>query len=250
MLYVELIAQSTRAVHSCYAPIVKNPASRIIRAVTSITQDSKVLFPEYYDSIIYPSSEDLRLISQINLNPSELAAQLGVREFSQSIPKKQLISKLFTEPSCNISGIFSGHSQEDLECVIPSKAIAKIEFKLLPNQTSGDIFRKLKAHLNSRGFADIEVLKKAAVEPSKTSIRERIAEVAIQAAKQAFGVNPVVYPLLYGFGPDYIFTNLLKVPSIGCGCGYIALAHQPNEYLTVDQFNKGIKLASAIMYNF
>ena len=137
-----------------------------------------------------------------------------------------------------------------MKASIPSAATAKIEFRLLPKQESEEVLEKFKKHLSKNGFMDVEIKKLAAMEWSKTSWKEKIARDVIEAARTVYEVNPAVYPMLKGPAPDYVFTRLLHLPSVGCGCGYSYIAHQPNEFIELDQFNKGIRLAATIMEQF
>ena len=100
------------------------------------------------------------------------------------------------------------------------------------------------------GFKDVEIKKLAAMEWSKTACKEKIAQDVIESARIVYKVDPVIYPMLHGPAPDYIFTRLLHIPSVGCGCAYIHIAHQPNEFIKIDQFNKGIRLAATVMEKF
>ena len=124
----------------------------------------------------------------------------------------------------------------------------KIDFRLVSDQSSDELFKKLKAHIHDHGFSDIRVSQLGAVEPSKTPIDAPIVEVVRDAAEKVYDLRPVIYPNMPGSGPDYVFTKLLGLDSVWTGCSSPSSnIHSPNEFTTVDDFTMGIKYAATVI---
>ena len=54
------------------------------------------------------------------------------------------------------------------ETVLPGRAEAKLDFRLVPNMTRDEAAAKLKAHLEKRGFGDIEVIVSGGYSPTES----------------------------------------------------------------------------------
>ena len=91
-------------------------------------------------------------------------------------------------------------------------AKAKIDMRLVPNQKPEDIFRKLKAHLEKHGFGDIEIEGHNEIIPSRTPIDHPALPIIVSALRDAYGLEPIVFPGIGGAGPNYVFTDILEQP--------------------------------------
>ena len=57
--------------------------------------------------------------------------------------------------------------------MLPARAMAKMDFRLVPDQDPHDIMAKLRRHLDSHGFGDIEIRKFGGEHPARTPIDGR-----------------------------------------------------------------------------
>jgi acetylornithine deacetylase/succinyl-diaminopimelate desuccinylase-like protein len=253
MLYVELHATGPKVdLHSSLAPLAPNPAWRIIWALDSIKQsDERIKIDGWYDRVHEPSSAELELVKNIPFDEERNKSEMGLASFLLDRKGLDAVRMLLYEPTCNVCGFMSGYTAKGSKTVLPSKAIAKLDFRLVYDQNPADLLEKLKLHLVKHNFRDIEVVRSNSLEPSKTPVDAPIARAVIAAAKEVFKNEASVAPNAAGSGPDYLFTKTLGLNSVWAGCASaFSQAHAPNEFELVDDFFKGIEYAGTIVENF
>jgi len=177
--------------------------------------------------------------------------EMGLPAFILNRSGLNALQAFLFEPTCTVCGFLTGYTGPRSKTVLPSRAMAKIDFRLVYDQNPADLLEKLRWHLEKHGFDDIEVVKLGTLEPSKTPFDAPISQAVISAARDVYRSEPVVYPNAAGSGPDYLFTKRLGCNSVWAGCASaFSNAHAPNEFESVDDFFKGIEFAGTIMENF
>ncbi len=253
MLYVELRYKTASVdMHSGLAPIVPNPAWKLIRALRSIRSDTgKILISNWYDDVKVPTKEDLALLKRLDYDEKMIVEEYGIKELINDVKGKAALKKLLFEPTCNIAGIYSGYTGLGSKTVLPSIAYAKLDFRLVYDQDPDKMIKLLRQHLDKEGFKDIELYKFGSLKPSKTDPKAKIVKAAAKAAKQTFGLEPSIFPNMWGSGPDFVFTKILKQESIWTGCSpAYANIHAPNEFTTIRHVLDGVCYAAAIIEEF
>lgn len=252
MFYVELTCRTmTRDAHSGDAHALPNAAWRLLRAVASLKDaNERVLVSGFYDSVRPLSAKTRSFIERIPPPDPSWAMSLGVREFVGRRKPEALAGAVF-EPTCNIAGFSAGYAGPGAKTVIPSLASCKIDFRLVPDQEPDVIERQLRAHLDSRGFDDLEISVLGRILPAMTDPEAPIIQMAIDAAREAWRKEPVVVPMAGGSGPMALFTNILRLPVISVGCSYPgSRKHAPDEHVRVDDFANGAKHVARILSTF
>ncbi len=253
ILYVELHCTGPKVdLHSSRAPLSPNPAWRILWALNTIKgPEEKIKIEGWYERLEKPTEGEIELLKKIPFNEQKEKSEMGLQAFLNNRKGLDALQAYLFEPTCNICGFLTGYTAEGSKTVLPSKAMAKLDFRLVFDQNPEELLEKLKLHLRKHGFDDINVVKLGMLEPSKTPVSAPIAQAVISAAKEVFGKAPVVYPNAAGSGPDYLFTKRLGLNSVWAGCASaFSNAHAPNEFELVDDFFKGIEYAGTIMENF
>ena len=251
ILYVEVTPRALAAdISSTFAPIVENPLWRLVEALNTLRNGDRVTIEGFYDEVEDVTKEDLELIRANPFDEDDLAESLKVDKFSRGLTGSAIMEAVLTKTTCNLDGLSGGYADRGMKTVLPAKAMAKIDFRLLPKQDPKDILAKLRTHFLKTGFEDMTITMLAATPPSKTPATEAIAQAVIKSARDAFGMEPEVWPWAKSNAPDYVFTQILGLPSLGCGCGFYDLCHGPNEYLEISQFMKGIMLAISVMSEY
>jgi acetylornithine deacetylase/succinyl-diaminopimelate desuccinylase-like protein len=253
VLYVELHCTGPKVdLHSSRAPLSPNPAWRIIWALNTIKgRDEKVKIDGWYDKWQKPTRQEIEILRKVPFEERKEKSEMGLKAFLNNRTGLKALESYLFEPTCTVCGFISGHTGEGPKTVIPSKAAAKVDFRLVFNQNPDELLKKLKVHLRKQGFDDIEVKKLGSLEPSKTPVTAPIAQAVISAGKEVFRKESVVYPNAAGSGPDYLFTKRLGLNSLWTGCASpFSNAHAPNEFERVEDFFKGIEFAGTIMENF
>ncbi|MCP4357219.1 MAG: M20/M25/M40 family metallo-hydrolase, partial [Chloroflexi bacterium] len=155
------------------------------------------------------------------------------------------------QPTCTICGLTSGYQGAGAKTVLPAKASAKIDFRLVPQQTPEEMVSKLRAHLDVQGFHDVDVKLLGGGRPAKVDPDDPFVQIANETAVDVYGQEPVVMPMIGGSGPNYPFIHTLGLPLVAAGVGYPGSnAHAPNENMRLENFIKGTKHTARIITKF
>ena len=253
VLSVELKAKgASRDVHSANAPLIPNPAWRLVWALNSLkNKDGEILIEGFYDDVEQPSKEELQLLSDIPLEEEKLKKTLGLKKFLRGKTGIEAKKALLYSPTCTINGFLTGYTGQGSKTVLPKEAMVKLDFRLVPNQMPNEILEKLVTHLQKTGFRDVEAIEHGSTEPAKTPVTDKFVDVVAQAAEKIYKKKAVVYPTSAGSGPMHLFRNWLDCPVVSAGCSHAdAKGHAPNENLTIDGFIKGTKFMATILNDF
>jgi len=253
ILYVELRSQKARVdLHSSRAPLAPNPAWRIIWALNTLkAPDEKITVEGWYDRVHEPTAAEVELLKKIPFDEEKQKSEMGLPAFLLDRRGLDALQAYLFEPTSNVCGFLAGYTAEGSKTVLPSRAMAKLDFRLVYDQNPDELLERLKMHLRRRHFEDIEVVKLGSLKPSKTPIHAPIARAVVSAARNVFGSEPVIYPNSAGSGPDYLFTKRLGLNSVWTGCASVfSHAHAPNEFELVEDFFRGIQYVGTIMENF
>lgn len=253
VLSVELKAEgASRDVHSANAPIVPNPAWRLLWALNHLKNEKeKILIEGFYDNVASPSSEEIECLKDIPFEEEEFKNELGLDEFLQNRSGLEALKALLYQPTCTVNGFVSGYTKQGSKTVLPHEASAKLDFRLVPSQNPTEIFQKLVEHLKKYGFGDLELIEHGSTEPTRTPITDPFVKLVSETAEKVYGKKAVIYPTSAGSGPMHLFRNLLGYPVISLGCSHPeANTHAPNENLKVESFIKGTKFIATVITDF
>lgn len=253
VLTVELRAKgASRDVHSSKAPLIPNPAWRLVWALNTLKNErEKILIEGFYDEVEPPSAEEIDYLKNIPFEEEEEKGDLGLSNFLSDLSGLNALKALLYQPTCTINGFLTGYTGAGHKTVLPNKALAKLDFRLVFRQMPDEILEKLKRHLAKRGFRDVEVIRYGSTEPAKTPVKDGFAQTVIKAAERVYGKKAVVYPTSAASGPMHLFRNWLGYPVVSVGCAHAgSMEHAPNENITLDGFVKGTKFIAAIIHDF
>jgi acetylornithine deacetylase/succinyl-diaminopimelate desuccinylase-like protein len=253
ILYVELLAKgASHDAHSSYATVVPNPAWRLVWALASLKDaDENILIDGFFDSVRPVTTQERAALEVMPSQEEHMAHSLGLTGFVKGVRGLDYRLRHVLEPTCNIDGLTTGYEGGGPKTVIPCEANAKVDFRLVPDQTPDDILEKLRRHLDARGFADIEVRRLSAERPARTPIDHPFVEVVREAARQVYPVEPVVSPTMAGTGPLYPFAETLGLATADCGVGYPeSRIHAPDENIRLADFVRGAQHVAAILERF
>jgi acetylornithine deacetylase/succinyl-diaminopimelate desuccinylase-like protein len=157
--------------------------------------------------------------------------------------------KLYLEPTCTICGFRTGYIGQGTKTVLPSEAMVKLDFRLVPDLTPELVVRLLREHLDRRGFTDIEITPLSAEHPAASPADAPIAQASIAATESVYGSRPVVYPVMPGSGPMYPLCQELGMAGVmGVGVTYPGInIHAPNENIRLDDYWQNIEFVCALI---
>jgi acetylornithine deacetylase/succinyl-diaminopimelate desuccinylase-like protein len=230
-----------RDLHSALGAIVENPANHLVAALASLKneQTDEILIDGFYDPIDAPSEEILRIISEVakvfDLNRQK--EQLGVEKFIQGLQGEDLLKKYYLSPTCTICGIWSGWQGIGGKTVLPAEAHAKLDFRLVPNQSPEDVIQKLRDHFKNHRF-NVEIEWFEGYRPAFTPLSDPFIGLVRETMAEVYGHDPIVHPWSPASGPLYLFADHVPVVSIGVSNAG-SKGHAPNENIEVEDFKRG-----------
>ena len=253
-LYVELTCRTASVdQHSMWAPILPNPAWRLIHALDTIRDaQGKVLIPGWTRTAMRPTKEHLRYLRKAVFKEKELLKAWGIKAPLVRKSGSALLRHAIYSPTCTICGFKSGYQGEGMKTVNPAVASAKLDFRLLPGMKYKAQLTMLRRYLKRRGFGDIDVHFHDALDASATPYDTRIAQAVIAAGSDVYGRPPDVWPWSLGASATGFFNEIVGVPSVsGPGVSYEASGyHAPNEHIRLEDFRNGTKYFAALMARF
>ncbi len=253
LLYVELESNTISGdAHSSYGTVLPNAAWRLTWALASIKgPDERVLIEGFYDAIRPPTAEERAAVEAMPDEDAETLKSYGIAEAVTGVRGVAYRLRHLFEPTATIDGLTSGYEGEGAKTVLPARAMAKMDFRLVPDQDPDDIFAKLRRHLDANGFGDITVRVLGAERPARTPVTEPVVQVVRRAVVDAYGREPVIVPTMAGTGPLYSFVATLGLPTVDIGIGYPETRiHAPDENIRIEDFRAGTKAIAALLGRF
>ena len=247
IFFVELeTSRLSRDVHSSNACILPSAASRLIWALSSLKNEaSHIQIEGFYDGIKPLSELEVQTIKKIDMREDEFKRVYGIDEYLNGLAGDELKKTYYNAPTCNICGLNSGYQGKGSMTVLPAKASCKIDFRLVEGMHPNDIHKKLRRHLDEKGFTDIRITYFEGYPAAKTPIEHPFVRVVERANQRIFG-DLVIHPTSPGSGPLYLFNKHVPMVSIGCG-DYESKAHSPNESIVIENFRKSMHRIVAVM---
>jgi acetylornithine deacetylase/succinyl-diaminopimelate desuccinylase-like protein len=248
LLYVEVeIRGANSDAHSGNkGNVLPQPAWELVELLHSLRgPERRAVFPGFYEGVRPPTPKQESALREIPFDRDSFLAEHGLDEspISDSV---DYYSRLTFEPTFNIAGLVSGYTGEGMKTIIPSRAVAKIDFRLVPDQDPEEVFEAFARAVAERN-PRAEVRRLGATAPSFTDPSLSVSETVIRAVRDSRGTEPVVSSL-GGTLPDYVFTQILGVPSmIVPYANHDEQNHAPNENLRLDCFFAGIRTTLHIL---
>lgn len=252
ILYVELSAETARVdAHSGVGgSIFPNAAWRLVWALASLKgPDERIRIPGWYDRVLPPTARDRELMAALPEEAEEYEQRFGVTHFLRGLTGGEAlrVAAVF-EPTCTICGLDSGYRGAGSKTVLPARALAKVDFRIVPDQRPDELMRLLRAHLDASGFADVHVRELGSEAAGRTDPDHPFLRMVRDTAEPVYGVPMQVAPMVGGSGPNHAFIEALGVPVACAGLGHPdTRAHAPDENLRVDLYVKHAKHVVRIM---
>ena len=252
LLCVELHAVCANAdLHSGLAVLVENPAWRLVHALKTIRDENGIItIKNWHEDIRDFSAEELECIKQEDFDISDFKKNYELGYIFNENDTEKMKKASVGGVTSNISGLFSGYIGEGSKTVLPSKAMAKLDFRLVPEMKPEKQFELLRDHFDNNGFKDIQ-LKFLSGEPAcRIPVNNEFVKLVEASAVEEFG-NVIKSISSAGTGPMWYFNNILKCPCVSIGCTYkYSRIHSPNEFVRIDLIKKTTKCIGNIIERF
>jgi acetylornithine deacetylase/succinyl-diaminopimelate desuccinylase-like protein len=255
---------AVRALHSGhYGNWAPNPAMELSHLLASMKDaDGRVLIDGYYDDVIPLGEVEKKALAEMPDNDAELERELGIAKPEGG--GKKLV-ELINEPSLNIRGLRSAYVGERAQNVVPEKAEASIDARLVKGEDPKKKFEQIAEFIRKQGFYVVDheptiderrehariakIVDEGGYRASRTAMDLPVSKALVQVVQGATGGNAVIAPTLGGSVPMYIFEDL-GLPWIGAPIvNYDNHQHSSDENLRLGQFWLGIEEYGAILAN-
>ena len=243
----------SKDIHSSLKAMVDSPAWRLVKALdTLVSEDGNTITIDGYPKPRPLSSAERAMIAEASRRRDEaqIKQQLAVQHWIDDLPWQQANERLESQPTVNIEGLVGGYTGPGGKTILPHRAVAKLDLRLVPDMTKDAAVAALKAHLAKRGFGDIEVNVSGGYDPTSTSADAPLIQAQVATLKKA-GIDPVLWPRNTGSYPGYIFTGEpLKLAAGHFGLGHGSGAHGPDEYYLIESTNPKVQGIDGAVVSF
>jgi len=232
-------------IHSSNKARVDSPAWHLVQALaTLVSADGNTPAVEGFAAKARPlSAAEKQMIAEAasRMNEETTKRSMGVQHWIHDVSFRESLEMLTSQPTINIEGLVGGYTGPGGKTILPHRAVAKIDMRLVPDMTAAEALAALKAHLAKHGYSDIEVNMTGGYDPTTTPADAALIRAEHAVYKRA-GIDPIVMPRLAGSWPGYVFTSdPLRLPAGHFGLGHGGGAHSPNEYYVIESSNPKIQ---------
>lgn len=246
MAYFEIRARGPGSdLHSgAYGGAVANPANALARVIAGLHDESgRITIHGFYDDVAEPPPEVLESIRQLPFDEEAFAGGVGA-PLAGGEERYSPLERLWTRPCCDVNGVLSGYTGEGAKTVLPSAAMAKVSFRLVPDQTPERVKTLLENHLERAATpgVSLSLVELHGGRPWRGAVGGPVFDAASRALKRSFGRSPV----LAGEGGSIpIVVELEEI--LGANTLLLGFAlpganmHAPNEWFATECFERGIE---------
>lgn len=233
--------------HAAFSPVLRSSAWTLVHALASLVDaGGDVAVAGFADDVAEPDPAAAEVARRLvppgpGLAPGGSSAALPGRSV------EELALRLSYTPNLNVSALGAGEI-DSKNGVVPALARARVDFHLVPDQDPEDVERKLRRHLDDRGFGEVDVRVLGKLRPAPGVLGTPLGDAAIAAAAAVYG-DPVVYPQLPGAGPARVMLDVLGATTVS-PAGTTRLAsglHGPNEHGAVADYLDHVRFSLRLL---
>jgi len=252
-----------RSLHSGhYGNWAPNPAFELSRLLASMkTEEGRVVVDGFYDDVAPFGESEKKALNAMPNNDAELQREL---QFGKADGEGKRLVELLQLPSLNIRGLRSAYVGDQAQNIVPDKAVAALDVRLVQGQDPDKKFEQVVAFISKQGFyvtTDVptkeerlthshvvRVVKDVWNYPaSRTSMDLPVSKAMVKLMQSTTGGTAVIAPMLGGSVPMYIFEGL-NLPWIGVPIvNYDNHQHSSDENLRLGHFWRGMEIYGAIL---
>ena len=245
IFYMELRVRSmARDAHSGGATHLPNAAWRLVQALSTLVdqRNGRILVDGFYDDVRKATDAEIAHVRSLPFEADVIKDIYKIQGFAWGRADSEARVASVYEPTCNIAGIESGFTAEGTKTVIPSVAMAKIDFRLVPEQDPKRIRDLVRAHLDRNGFRDVELIAKEGTRPYRGRMDDPLVRAAKAAAEETFGQPALLIPSSGGTSPMWRVCGKHSLANVTLGMGHPnSGAHAPNENILLENYFKAIR---------
>jgi acetylornithine deacetylase/succinyl-diaminopimelate desuccinylase-like protein len=233
MLLVELVARTIAYdAHSSLAVVLPNAAVRLVQALATLwDRDGRPAVRDLDAGLRPPTPHQLEIADRASQQLlADLRSEFGLERFVGGLDGQAAMRALTFDPTCNIQGLWSGHTGPGVKTITPAEAHARVDIRLVPDQDPAIVLRALREHLSREGFGDIEVRDLEGERAWWTDPFHPIGQAAALASEEVTGRPATRFVSTPGTVPMYQVCARDRVPATSLGASRDDChAHAPDE---------------------
>jgi acetylornithine deacetylase/succinyl-diaminopimelate desuccinylase-like protein len=231
-------------IHSSYKAELDSAVWHRVKALSTLVSEdgNDPAIDGWFDNVKPLTDRQKQIIADqvASTQEADVKKLLGVQHWVRDLSYRDAMERLASQPTVNIEGMYAGYIGPGGKTILPSKAVAKLDFRLVPDQTAAEAAAKLKAHLAKRGYGDIEVKVTGGYDPTQTDENSSLIKASTAVYKH-LGMPVSLSPRLAGSWPGFIFTGPpVSLPAGHFGTGHGSRAHSPDEYYVIESSNPAV----------
>lgn len=252
-LEVEVIGPN-RDLHSgSFGGAVANPINILSQIISKLhDKNGRVTIPGFYKDVLIATKKERENFKQLKFSEKNFARELGVNQLFGEKGYSTL-ERIWVRPTLDCNGIIGGFTGSGAKTVLPSKAMAKISMRLVPNQNPISIAKQFESYIKKLAPKSVKVKISNLYGglPSMTSLNNKATLAASKAMEKAFGKKTVFIREGGSIPIVTVFSKKLKAPVVLMGLGLNSEnLHSPNEHFDLNHFHLGIISSANFIYEF
>ena len=232
-------------IHSSNKARVDSPAWHLVQALhTLVSADGNEPAIEGFASKARPISSVEKMMvagGARRIDERMTKSALGVDHWVNDASWVEALERLVSRPTVNIEGLVGGYTGPGGKTILPHKAVAKLDLRLVPDMKASEALAALKNHLAKNGFGDVEARMTGGYDPTSTPGDAPLIRAQASVYRRA-AIEPLMWPRSAGSWPGYVFTEEpLRLAAGHFGLGHGEGAHAPDEYYLIDSADPKIQ---------
>jgi acetylornithine deacetylase/succinyl-diaminopimelate desuccinylase-like protein len=251
LAYFEINVQGpAQDLHSgSYGGAVVNPAMALAKILATFHDaDGRIAISGFYDKVREWPAAVRTQMKGLPFDEEHFRAETGAPALGGE-KGHTVLERLWTRPTCEVNGLLSGYTGEGAKTVLPSKAMAKVSCRLVPDQDPAEIEKLMKAHVAKvapKGVT-VAVTHLHGGRPWRAESNGPLFDAARRALAAAFGREPVITGEGGSIPVVGDFERILGAPVALIGFGLPGEnAHAPDEWMSVENFTKGMRAIATL----
>jgi acetylornithine deacetylase/succinyl-diaminopimelate desuccinylase-like protein len=232
-----------------YGGAVVNPAMALARILATMHDEhGRVAIPGFYDTVREWPAHVREQMRALPFDQEDFRAETGASALSGE-SGFTVLEQLWTRPTCEVNGLLSGYTGEGAKTVLPSKAMAKVSCRLVPDQDPDAIELLMRDHVHRVAPAGVTatVTPLHGGRPWRAELSGPLFDAARRALATAFGREPVITGEGGSIPVVGDFQRVLGAPVLLIGFGLPGEnAHAPDEWMAVENFEKGMRAVAVL----
>ena len=249
LAYLEVVITGpNRDLHSgTFGGTIANPVNVLAEIISKLMdKNGHITIPGFYDDVVKITKKEKENFKSLVFSEKKFAREIGVKKLKGE-KGYSTVERAWARPTLDCNGIIGGFTEEGAKTILPSKAMAKISMRLVPNQDPHKISRLFTKYVKNitPDTVSIKIKDLHGGYPVLTPLDDKATIAGANAMAKAFGKKTVFMREGGSIPIVTVFAKKLKAPSVLMGLGLnTENLHSPNEHFDLKHFHLGI-LSSA-----